>query len=142
MRKIILILTLLLSFVSTSLYAQEGGGEEGDIFEESMTDIYIVVGMGTAGAILGLSTLSFVDEPSEHLNNIVVGGAIGIIIGVGIVAWRQASKSQNLYNETQEGGAFSTPHFSTKQRTAWHLKNDYQYRSSLAKTAVNYQFSF
>ena len=47
-----------------------------------------------------VSTLSFVDEPSENLDHIVTGGAIGIILGVGIVGFMQATKSQEIYEQS------------------------------------------
>ena len=80
-KPILLILSTFL-LMNPSVSAQQGG----DILQETMTDMYIVAGSGLGGAVLGLSTLSFVEEPSEHLKNVIVGGAIGIIIGVGVVA--------------------------------------------------------
>lgn len=70
------------------LMAQDSG-----VLDESIEDLYIVLGTGAAGAILGLSTLSFADKPKDHLKNISIGGAIGIVIGVGIAVFSQASKS-------------------------------------------------
>ena len=45
------------------------------------------MGTGTAGAILGLSTLSFHDQPSNHLNNVVIGTATGAIVGVALAMY-------------------------------------------------------
>ncbi|EQC49067.1 hypothetical protein M899_2740, partial [Bacteriovorax sp. BSW11_IV] len=83
---------LLLSLVTNGAFAQD----DGDIVKDSLRDISVVAGTGLGGAILGLSTLSFVEEPKEHLDNILVGGSIGIIVGVAIVAWSQATKSKGL----------------------------------------------
>lgn len=84
-----------LLIINASLgHAQDEGG---DIFKETFSDLSMIGYMGVGGAILGLSTLSFVDQPSKNLKNIVVGGAIGIIVGVGVVAWKQATKSQDSY---------------------------------------------
>ncbi len=88
---------------------------EPDIVEDSVRDILTVVSIGAAGAILGLSTLSFVDTPRDHLKNIVIGGALGIIVGVGVVAYNQANQSRAYY----EMHAL-TPEFSTSQRVSWH----------------------
>lgn len=63
-------------------------------FDESLQDLTVVLGAGGVGAILGLSTLSFVDKPKDHMKNVAIGGAIGIVIGVGIVIFGQATKSQ------------------------------------------------
>jgi hypothetical protein len=102
------LLALFLSFLflfSSSTQAQEGGAGGGDpLLADTMANVWTVVGMMGAGAILGLSTLSFVEEPSEELDNIVTGGAIGIIIGVGIVGYMQATKSQELYEASAGAG--------------------------------------
>ena len=93
------------------------------LLDTSMRDALTVVAMGSAGAILGLSTLSFVEEPKDHLKNIVVGGAIGIIVGVGFVAWGQASKSRDSYQQSfDEGGegAFIPTDYPTYARRSWH----------------------
>lgn len=135
--------TLLTTF---SFSASAQGGQQEDIFAQSMQDMWIVVGTTAGGAILGLSTLSFVDEPSEHLKNIVVGGAIGVIVGVGIVAYKQANVSKDLYKGTFNPS--ETPEMTTSQRMAWHTKNHYQINSNLGNQtsqntqAVNFQFSF
>ncbi len=140
-------LSLMMGIVP-SVSAQQNG----DILEETMTDMYIVGGSGLGGAILGLSTLSFVDEPSEHLDNIVVGGAIGIIIGVGVVAWRQANKSAQYYDAT---GALQlkkdyapASEFTTVMRSGWHRNSHHEISSELARvgaagqSAFNLQFDF
>jgi len=89
----LLSLTLALFIVINPIagYAQEST----DPLDEPLRDISIVLGTGVMGAILGLSTLSFVEEPDEHLKNIAIGGAIGIVIGVGVVVFSQATKSQS-----------------------------------------------
>ncbi len=63
------------------------------LVDDSIRDMSIVFGTGLAGAVLGLSTLSFVDQPSQHTKNIAVGGAIGVVIGVAVVIFYQASKN-------------------------------------------------
>lgn len=123
----------LLMMVSQSLLAQEGApaappaaeagaGADANMLDDSLTDVYTVVGTTAAGAILGLSTLSFVEEPKAHVKNIVVGGAIGIIVGVGVVAWSQASRSRSLYEsqmvqpEAYFKGEEDKKNFSTTER--------------------------
>jgi len=64
-----------------------------------------IVYSGVGGAVLGLSTLSFVSQPSDHLKNILIGGALGIIVGVGYVAYMAATEpsspiNENLYNSS------------------------------------------
>jgi hypothetical protein len=144
---------LLLSFlctllISTQVFAQQDDGPGGDIFASSMTDAITVAAIGGFGAVLGLSTLSFVDEPSEHLKNIVVGGAIGVIVGVGVVAFKQATVSKDLYQESVLNGPANNPGMTTAMRTTWHKRNHYQINDNLGKEnsvnmpGVNLQFSF
>lgn len=73
----------------------------GGILDDSLQDISIVLGAGAVGAVLGLSTLSFVEEPSEHLKNIAVGGAIGVVIGVGVVIFSQATRASVIDSQAQ-----------------------------------------
>lgn len=40
-----------------------------------------VILCGVGGAVLGLSTLSFYDERQEHLSNITMGMALGVVGG-------------------------------------------------------------
>lgn len=93
------------------------------VVDEAMTDAYIVSGSGLLGAVLGLSTLSFVSDPGEHLDNIVMGGAIGVIAGVVVVAWRQSSKSKEMFQSNNWQKQKNRPGFSTSQRYAWYHRN-------------------
>ncbi|MGB0452691.1 MAG: hypothetical protein ACPGJV_03180 [Bacteriovoracaceae bacterium] len=90
------LMSFALALFSTQSMAQDNDATSGTdaVLADSLESVYIVGGMMGAGAILGLSTLSFYEEPGDHLKNIVTGGAIGIIIGVGIVGYLQATKSQ------------------------------------------------
>jgi len=47
---------------------------------------------GLAGTLVGTATLAFTDDPSDHLNHIAYGAAIGVIVGT-IVGVVQTSKS-------------------------------------------------
>lgn len=89
----------LLLFNSYKGFAQEGSSS--GLLGDSLKDFYTVAGVGFAGSVLGLSTLSFVDEPGENLKNIVTGGAIGIILGVGVVAWKHATRSKDMYDSAR-----------------------------------------
>jgi len=143
MKKATLILSCFL--VMSHSFAQ---GEE-DIFEQTKNDALVVAAAGAGGAILGLSTLSFVSKPKDHLKNIIVGGAVGVIIGVAGVAWMQATKSQEAFK--QQGGSMNyedSEGFTTAMRNDWHDRNHYELDANLAKDSasalpsVNFQFSF
>ncbi|MNJ91124.1 hypothetical protein D3C87_87690 [compost metagenome] len=50
------------------------------------------------GAILGLSTLPFYGEPQEHANNITTGALIGLVAGLGYVAYDNTRSSAPAYD--------------------------------------------
>jgi hypothetical protein len=132
----IIFVTLMTMAFSPCAFAQDASD---DIWQDSMSDLTLVGAMGLGGAILGLSTLSFVDEPKDHLKNILIGGAFGIIIGVGFVAWQQATKSQGKY----EGTAFvPTADFGTTQRVAWQQAQIQKSFKKDAKSTPTFSYSF
>ncbi len=101
-------------------FAQSGGGLEG-IVDDTKDDVLLVLGGGLAGAVLGLSTLSFVEEPKDHTRNILVGASIGIIAGVALVAYKQANKSRDLIYSTDPEEA--SIDFKTSERKKWHVSH-------------------
>ena len=126
-------------FASFSAIAQQDA-----ILDQSVKDVYTVVGFGACGAILGLSTLSFVEEPGDHLKNIIVGGAIGVIIGVGIVAYLYASRSRELYQNYSKIKHLDGT-FSTHSRLQWHTDNFNRWQLANDQNAapnLTYSFDF
>lgn len=112
------------------------------LVSESKNDLLVVVAGGLAGAILGLSTLSFVEEPKDHTKNILVGASLGIVAGVGYVAFTQANKSREMiYGE--QASLPSGPDFETYFRSAWHQES---FRKRLnpvsADAALGYSFAY
>ena len=101
------------------------------MLNDAMTDIYTIGGAGLAGSLLGLSTLSFAKKPERRLKNIVTGGALGIILGVAIVAYSQANKSQNLLTSRQSIPPPSlwsqVSHKSTNWNSANHIVFHFQF---------------
>ncbi len=136
--KRLVIISLLLQCLSFNLFAQDQGGAGDAILQDSIKDVYTVIGVGVGGAIIGLSTLSFAETPKDNLKNIVIGGAIGIIIGVGIVAYKHATKTQSVYEEYSLAPDIN---FSTSHRTAVH-ESYFQKNSSDTPAQIGYQFSF
>ncbi|OIQ19047.1 MAG: hypothetical protein BM556_07110 [Bacteriovorax sp. MedPE-SWde] len=134
MKRILFIFCIALNFV----IAQSAVAEEKSFVDDSIRDVAIIAGTGAGGAVLGLSTLSFVEEPGDHLKNIVVGGAIGIIVGVGIVAWGQANKSKGLY----ESGSINPEDFSTGDRQQWHVAQSKEAVKNLKVSHPSFSYSF
>ncbi len=114
MKKLICAL-LSLSLLATAVnpaFAQES---EDDIIKNTQNDIMIVAAAGAGGAVLGLSTLSFVEKPSKHVSNIWTGAALGIIAGVIFVAYNSAQKGSEELQSSSE--------FNSSERVAWHSEN-------------------
>jgi hypothetical protein len=131
MRSSLLIIAFCLNLFTSAAFAQDE-----DFTGQSLRDITTVAAMGGAGAILGLSTLSFVDEPKDHLKNIVVGASLGVIIGVGWVAWGQANKSKGSY----EG--YSYKDLETTLRRKIHYENYLSHTASNELEQFRMNFSF
>lgn len=56
-----------------------------------------IVFAGLAGAVLGLSTLSFYGRPQDRLSNIAVGFAIGVIGGTMYSTYKAAAEPREFY---------------------------------------------
>ncbi|MBC76431.1 MAG: hypothetical protein CME64_10490 [Halobacteriovoraceae bacterium] len=119
--KIFLSLSLLFSVTGNAL--AQSAGDVDELVTESKNDLLVVVGGGLAGAILGLSTLSFVDEPKDHTKNILVGASLGIIAGVGYVAFSQANKSRDMLYGEPEASLEAESDFGSYARVKWHQEN-------------------
>jgi len=131
----VLLISIFFTFPVISV-AQSGG--DINIIEDSVVDMYIVVGSGLGGALLGLSTLSFVSEPSDHLKNILVGGALGVIAGVAVVAYSTANKGKDLYESVSiDNGEFATGH-----RVAWHHRSFKKHFVQKEIPQLFYNFTF
>src|SRR6202000_2825400 len=79
----VIVLCLSLAFSASPVWAQGSGGSSRASGKGGgpKKQITIIVFSGLAGAILGLSTLSFYGRPQDKLSNIAVGFALGIITG-------------------------------------------------------------
>ncbi len=133
-----IILLVVLMFSSFGTYAQDG--KSSSSVSGPLTDMYVVLGVGAAGAILGLSTLSFTDQPTKNFRNVSMGGAIGIIVGVGIVILNQATKSSSeIYS--QGTAKDQTPEsFAQDSRTEFTQKKVFdQFKMN---ETVSFNFSF
>lgn len=91
-----------------------------------------IVMAGLAGAILGLSTLSFYGRPQDKLSNIAGGFAIGIIIGAGYSTYKAATEPKDFYA------------LRSANPEAWTLANENSLRvlsvAPVARTGLTFQF--
>lgn len=62
-----------------------------------------IVFAGLAGAVLGLSTLSFYGRPQERLSYIPIGFAIGVICGTVFTTYKAATEPKDFYGLDQRG---------------------------------------
>lgn len=102
MAKLILTLLLVTVFSITSLpavgRAQSSTSTSGDGGPMGpRQQVATIIFAGLAGAILGLSTLSFYGRPQDKLSNIAVGFAVGIIIGTGYTTYKAATEPYRPY---------------------------------------------
>lgn len=143
--KLAIIFSLISVVFSNNAFAQSGG-EMDELVSGTKNDLLVVVGGGLAGAVLGLSTLSFVEEPKKHTRNIIVGASIGIIIGVAYVAMSQATRSQEMiYGDQGEQASLTEDRkgFSTYSRSDWHGEEvAYNTVTSNPISQIGYQFKF
>lgn len=108
LKKYLSVLVLSLTLVTLSLAnpvmaATADEATTSGLVDDSIRDMTIVLGSGAVGAILGLSTLSFVEHPSDHWKNVAIGGAIGVVIGVGAVIFNAASRTTTMAVGLNEG---------------------------------------
>lgn len=136
------LLTLIITAVilinpTQQVYAQDNTSQTG-VLDESLADLTLVLGAGAVGAVLGLSTLSFVDKPKDHMKNIAIGGALGIVLGVGIAIFGQATKSQTSVTDT----ALPLNANSVESYARLDFANQKIAQSYLVEPTVGYNFSF
>ncbi len=111
MKKFLSLILVLQILCVSNVFAQS----EDDFVKSTQQDLLLVAGGGVAGAIIGLSTLSFYDKPSKHISNIWTGAAIGVIAGVVYVVYDSATRNQDDLTTAVDGKSFET-----QARRRWH----------------------
>ncbi len=88
---LLLVFVLALMIQSPGAYAQtsEELAQRGAGPRKQMATIIF---SGLAGAILGLSTLSFYGRPQDKLSNIAIGFALGVIGGATFTTYKAATR--------------------------------------------------
>ncbi len=118
MKKIVCMLLTVQILLSGAFVSEAYSQDEDDIIKSTQNDIMLIGAAAAGGAILGLSTLSFVDKPSKHISNIWTGAAIGVIAGVIFVAYNSAQKSSEDLQSDE-----ASVNFNSSERYAWHSEN-------------------
>ncbi len=120
--KLFKILLVSIAFINITAGRSAQAQDIDGLVSDTKNDLLVVVGGGLAGAVLGLSTLSFVEEPKDHTRNIIVGASIGIIAGVAFVAMSQATKTQDMLYGEGDTVKLDPKEFNTYARSGWHYQ--------------------
>ena len=104
-RLLSVVLVLSLAMLPEVSFAQKAGGANTEKVSGPRKPLTIIVFAGVAGAILGLSTLSFYGRPQDKLANIAVGFAIGIISGAVYTTYKAAASPKDFYGSEQNLGS-------------------------------------
>lgn len=97
-----ILISFMMAFSAPVIHAQKGGGES-VAPSGPRRHLSTIVFSGVAGAILGLSTLSFYGRPQEKLSHIAIGAAIGIIGGAMYTTYKAATEPQDFYTLREQG---------------------------------------
>ncbi len=96
--KKILCSMIVVLLVSTQSFAQNNNQSTSKIGPKKQLTMIFLSGLG--GAVLGLSTLSFHGRPQDHLGNIAIGFAVGVVFGTIYVTYNTATKPKEYLGET------------------------------------------
>lgn len=97
LRPILLTFLMLLSSVGPSGHAQN---QTTSSTQGPRRQLATIVFAGLAGAVLGLSTLSFYGRPQDKLPNIGIGLGVGIIVGTVYTTYKAATKPREFYGSS------------------------------------------
>lgn len=110
--KVVFAVVLLVTGLTvTPAYAQPAAGapSAGEPIEQESArtfgprkQVATIIFAGLAGAILGLSTLSFYGRPQEKLTNIAIGAAVGVISGTIYTTYKAATQPRDFYGSALE----------------------------------------
>lgn len=92
-----LALVVLFSFSSVG-YAQDNASATKAGPRKQISGIFL---SGMAGAVLGLSTLSFYGRPQDELGNIAIGFALGAVIGTLYTTYDTATQPEKYFSQKQ-----------------------------------------
>ncbi len=140
MVRLITVLTLVFSLAVISpgplALAQSFEGQTSGRAIGPRKQIATIIFSGLAGAILGLSTLSFYGRPQDKLQNIAFGFALGIIAGTTYTTYKAASSVRG------SGEAYPSGVLFKQEPEAWGnlAKFDRAQQSPTIGTAWSWEF--
>lgn len=95
---------LIVSLIFTSqMSLAEDSSQKPNVIQKygPRRQISTIVYMGLAGAVLGLSTLSFYGRPQDKLTNIPIGFGIGVIVGTVYMTYQAATNPNEFYKDVR-----------------------------------------
>ena len=100
--------------------AQSADGASRPHLTGTRKQVAIIIFSGLAGGILGLSTLSFYGRPQDHLSNIALGFAVGIITGTIYTTYNAATRPYETFEQenSAEYNPLAQPPSEEEQRAA------------------------
>lgn len=123
-------------------FAQNQGSEANPNMVEKYgprRQISTIVYMGLAGAVLGLSTLSFYGRPQDKLTNIPIGFGVGVVLGTIYMTYQAATNPNEFYKETSLQPEYK-PDFSDKKIEESMASDFLNQQKTVQK--VSYSWSF
>lgn len=98
------IVCLFLIFCHEGAWAQQASAKENNLVKKygPRRQISTIVYMGLAGAVLGLSTLSFYGRPQDHLSNIPIGFGVGVVAGTIYMTYQAATNPDEFYRSENQ----------------------------------------
>ncbi len=100
-RSFLIILAITVAIGSVPAFAQRTDKANQSVSQGPRRHLANIVFAGLAGAVLGLSTLSFYGRPQDRLSNIAVGFAVGVIAGTLYSTYKAAAEPREFYGLSQ-----------------------------------------
>ena len=100
--------------IAGSAFAQQGGQEEKKL-SGTRRQLAVIVFSGLGGAVLGLSTLSFYGRPQDHLPNIAIGFALGVIGGAVYTTYNATQDPKKFHGEEDVTQLLGPTHQASNQ---------------------------
>ena len=128
--KIGIYILLVLTLFSQRVFSKENILES--TIETGKSDLAVIGISSGIGTVLGFSSLAFIDT-SKKSTPVLLGAALGGIVGLGIVAWGHANSPKQYYSEN--------PEFNTELRRDWHEQKYFELLPETCLSAISYNFS-
>jgi hypothetical protein len=128
--KIGIFIFLIVTLLSQKVFSRENLLES--TIQTGKSDLAVIGVSSGIGAVLGLSSLAFIDS-NKKSTPILLGTAIGGIVGLSIVAWGHANSPKQYYSENLD--------FNTGLRRVWHEQKYFELLPERGLSAISYNFS-